>query len=578
MPGRRRLRAVLLLLSVLLLAVDAGRAPLLEPDEGRYAEIPREMLASGDFVTPRLNGVRYFEKPPLLYWCVAASFRLLGETEAAARLPVKLASLGLVAAVFLFARRRFGEDTALRSAFVVASSLLVAGLSRILLIDPLLALAVTGTVFGLAAFFEADEACDARGASRARWLAVLSAAAGVLLKGPVALLLPGAPFLLFLWIAGRLRSSLRLLAPGPVLAFLVVTVPWHVLVAVRNPGFLGYYFLDQNLLRYLTPRHHRTGSPLYFAAVLLAGLLPWTAFLGRLKEVWPGRSRAAWRASGSTGYLLAFSAFTFLFFSASKSKLIPYVLPAWPALGVLLGAGIDRALRRGARLRAETLGAGLLSVLLLAAGLVTGLGDGWLPRLHAVLPGLVLLSGLLLGALLLLGPLGRSLPLEARVGGPWLLVLAGAVLVWPSAAGSLTPGPVLARLGESVSPLVQYHDYLRVVSFYAGHETLVVEPGDEELRFDAATGSPSPGTLTEEAFGRLLGDARRPLRVVARKDAVPGLLRRMDGGVVRVTSDAAGRFALLERVPAEAPAPALALGPAPGGRGSGVSPVPAYRP
>lgn len=562
-PDRMRLRGLLLALATLLLVFEAGRAPLLEPDEGRYAEIPREMLASGDFVTPRLNGVRYFEKPPLLYWSVALSFRLFGESETAARLPVKLAALGLVAATFLFARRRFGERTALLSAFIVASSLLVSGLARNLLIDPLLALAVTGTVFALAAFAEHDEQGNAGGVSRARWLVAVSAAAGVLLKGPVALLLPGVPFLVFLVLTGRLRSATRLLAPAPLLAFLLATVPWHVLVALRNPGFVDFYVWDQHVLRFLTSRHERTGSPLYFVAVLLAGLLPWTAFLGRMKEVWPGRSRSAWRSSGATGYLFLFVAFTFLFFSVSKSKLIPYVLPAWPALGVLLGAGIDRAAARGARLRADTVGAGLLLAALFAAGAAFGLGQGWLARVDAVAGGAVLLAGLALGAALLLGPFGRSLPVEVRVGGPWLLVLAGAVVAWPSAARTLTPWPVLEHLRGTTAPVVQYHDYFRVVSFYAGRTTLVVDPGDEELQFDASRGAATPGRISEGEFERLLKDGRRPISVVARTGAVPDLLRRMEGGTVHVTRDRADRFALLERTPLSSGAPALLAGGSP---------------
>ncbi|MCM3878207.1 MAG: glycosyltransferase family 39 protein, partial [Thermoanaerobaculia bacterium] len=137
----------LLLLAVLLLVLEPGRVPLFEPDEGRYAEIPREMLAARDFLTPRLNGVLYFEKPPLYYWSVAASLAILGPTEMAVRLPGKLAAASMVLLAVAFARRRWGTRTGLLAGLFLASSILLVALARIALIDPMLSAALAVATF-----------------------------------------------------------------------------------------------------------------------------------------------------------------------------------------------------------------------------------------------------------------------------------------------------------------------------------------------------------------------------------------------------------------------------------------------
>src|SRR5512142_726921 len=136
-PATRRVAAVAAAVAVLYLAL-LPTAPLMEPDEGRYAEIPREMLATGDFVTPRLNGALYFEKPPLYYWAVAASEKVLGHREVAARVPNKIASAAMVLLAYFFARKRWGERVALLSALLLSTSALVFALARISIIDPCL--------------------------------------------------------------------------------------------------------------------------------------------------------------------------------------------------------------------------------------------------------------------------------------------------------------------------------------------------------------------------------------------------------------------------------------------------------
>lgn len=478
---------MLLAVAALLLVVEPGRVPLFEPDEGRYAEIPREMLATGDFVTPRLNGVLYFEKPPLHYWSVAASLALFGESESASRLPTKLASLGMVLLVYLFARRRWGERVGLLAALILASSSLVVALVRINLIDPSLALAMTGAVFAFAAFQEAEADGDSKRARRALYGLHVACAAAVLLKGLVGIVLPGGAILVFALVTGRPRLLAKLFSPGPLLVFLLLAVPWHVLVARRNPDFLQFYFVHEHFERFATKAHRRTGTPLYFVGVLIGGFLPWTAFLGRFREVWPGRHLAAWRARPAESFLLIFSILVFLFFSVSSSKLIPYIEPIWPPLAVLLALGIERARERGASFLAERRILAVLLGAVFACGIVYAYGGGYAARFGITAPAVVVLGGLLLGFVLALFP--RRLPLAASVAAPWLLFHAGAVLALPAVARAITPWPLVEAALAELRPgdaLWQRGHYVEVFPFYLKRLTPVSGLGWSELDFGRA--------------------------------------------------------------------------------------------
>ncbi|MBI5440116.1 MAG: glycosyltransferase family 39 protein, partial [Deltaproteobacteria bacterium] len=193
----------LLAIAVAFLLVETGHTPFFEPDEARYAEIPREMLATGDFVAPHLNGYRYYEKPPLHYWAVAASMSLFGETEWAARLPVKLSAAGMVLFTVFFARRRFGERVGLLAGLIVATSLLVVALSRLNTIDTPLSFALSSAAFAFASFQEHERAGDRARARVALYLLHFSCAAAVMLKGLVGLVLPGGAILVWALLSRR---------------------------------------------------------------------------------------------------------------------------------------------------------------------------------------------------------------------------------------------------------------------------------------------------------------------------------------------------------------------------------------
>jgi 4-amino-4-deoxy-L-arabinose transferase-like glycosyltransferase len=336
-----------------------GRLPLANPDEARYAQIPREMAAAGDWVTPRLNGTPYFEKPPLVYWLVGAAQRVFGPGEFAARLTPALFALGGVLLTYGAARRLHGRAAGLAAAAVLGTSLIYFVLSRILLLDMAVSVLMSATLF-----------CFILGVRepagpRRRWFfygLYASAALATLTKGLIGFLVTGAVMFLWLLVFNQWRRLLPLYLPSGALLFLALAAPWHVLAAQRNPEWARFYFVHEHWERFTTTAHARYEPWWYFAPVLLLGLFPWTGFLwGAVREAVAGGSSAGFRPASDRGqagslryiwaqrkenaeawFFVTWAGFVFLFFSKSQSKLIPYILPLFPALAVLIGAWLAR--------------------------------------------------------------------------------------------------------------------------------------------------------------------------------------------------------------------------------------------
>lgn len=501
------------LLAVLSMFFEPGRVPLFEPDEGRYAEIPREMRASGDWVVPRLNGVVYLEKPPLHYWLVAASFEVFGESAGAARLPSKLASAGMVLATWLFVKRRANRRTAAIAAVVSATGAMVFSLSRLAIIDPSFSCALSLAAFAFAAFQEADAAADRVRARRALWGLHAALAFAVLLKGLAAIALLGGAILLFAAVTGRWRLVPRLFAPGPLTLFLALAAPWHVLAARREPDFLRFYFVHEHLERYLETGHHREGAPWYFVAVLIGGFLPWTAFFGRLRSAWPGFARLRDPRSGTTLFLFLWAGFLFLFFSASRSKLIPYVEPAWPAIAVLLAFGIGAAESAGTRFAPERFAATVWFALLAAGAFVTS-AIGLPERIAAVEPVLPVVGGAAVVALvvLILDGVSNRPDLVRAVAGGWVLVLASLLFQLGPFARATTSWPLTEALLRELGPddiVLQRGSYLQALPFYARRVTPIAAFGGGELEYGRDLGTAPASFLGEKEFDAVWNGTRR---------------------------------------------------------------------
>ena len=348
-------------------AVLLGGRALSVPDEGRYVEIPREMVATGDYLTPRLNGVKYFEKPPLFYWVEAGLIRAFGLSEWSVRLgPAFFALIGCLPVLYA-GTRLYGRRTGLLSAVVLATAVLYYALSRLITLDMPVTVFLTAAL--LAFLLGARE--PAGRARRAFFLAFYAASAlAVLTKGLIGIVFPG--MVIFAWMLvmdeWRVLRSMHLLS-GTVL-FLLITAPWHLLVDRANPEFFHFYFVHEHFERYLSTVHGRYKPFWFFIPVLLSGLFPWTAFLVQAVRRSLPRSWRERTGEKEAVFLMLWAGLVFLFFSVSSSKLIPYILPVLPPLALLIGRYFADAWDSGS---AWGIRAGYRALLALFAVLITAL-------------------------------------------------------------------------------------------------------------------------------------------------------------------------------------------------------------
>ncbi|MEI8037709.1 MAG: phospholipid carrier-dependent glycosyltransferase [Verrucomicrobiota bacterium] len=460
---------VLALVAGLWFCALLGLRPLSNPDEGRYTEIPREMAASGDFVTPRLDGVKYFEKPPLVYWLSALTFRQFGVNEFTARLWGGLFSLAGVLLTYSTTRVLYGRAAGIWAAIVLATTLFYYVMSQIILLDMAVAVTISGALF---TFILAMQ--EPRGRRRLGLFLAFYAFMGLatLSKGLIGIALPGA--VIFLWVL--LLNRWRALWPfypllGTVL-LLAVAAPWHVYAARANADFLNFYFVHEHWLRFTTRIHGRFKPWWFFLPILLVGLFPWVFFARQVLRDALAGGWAARKQNAESWFFLIWVVFIVAFFSKSQSKLVPYILPVFPALAVLFGrtlAGVWQG-RRANPLRGGAWAYIATCLLLLLAFFVAprffgeDLKDQ--PELAAYLPVLQLT----LGGTLLLGAAAAALGL--RRNHPRLILgamaLAGAgLLVALNLGGSSFEKTSTKKIALILKPRLKPEDRVYCLGYYA---------------------------------------------------------------------------------------------------------------
>jgi 4-amino-4-deoxy-L-arabinose transferase-like glycosyltransferase len=314
------------------LLLTLGVRPLMLPDEGRYVGVAFAML-HGDLWTPHLNGLPYFHKPPLMYWIDAAAFALLGPNEWAARLAPALGAWLMGAAVYLDLRRRVGAREAGIALAVLATCPFFFIGGQFANLDMLVAGWVTVTVACAA------RALDETESAPRRWVvAAWSAAAlGVLAKGLIGIVLPALVIVPW-WLARRrIGALLRLFDPLGALAFVALVAPWFVVMTLRHPGFLDYFFVEQHFRRYAQGGFNNAQPFWFFVAVLPLLALPWSLWLPAIAR------RAARAAPGPWAFYGWWCAAVLLFFSLPASKLVGYALPALGPFAALLGLAASRS-------------------------------------------------------------------------------------------------------------------------------------------------------------------------------------------------------------------------------------------
>jgi 4-amino-4-deoxy-L-arabinose transferase-like glycosyltransferase len=340
---------VLLILLISFLTMDSlGERKLANPDEGRYSEISREMASSNDFVTPRLNGLKYFEKPPLQYWATAISFKLFGESEFSARLYTALCGLACVLLMAYVGWKVFDAETGLLAALVLLSAPYFAGMTEVITLDMGLTFWLT---LALASFMLAQVSSPDTSQRKWLWLAWVGMAGAVLSKGLIGILFPAAALFLYCLVQRDFRPLFKIeWIIGPVIFFAICT-PWFVLVSLENPEFPQFFFIHEHFERFLSTTHRREQAWWFFLPILFGGFLPWAVAL--VPAMWWGWRHTGQLANGAMiadgqifrplRFILLYSAFIFLFFSRSGSKLTAYILPFFPVMALLIGAYIRNA-------------------------------------------------------------------------------------------------------------------------------------------------------------------------------------------------------------------------------------------
>jgi len=322
---------------------------LIKPDEGRYAEIPREMVESHDWVTPRLNGLKYFEKPALQYWATAAAYEAFGVHPWTSRLWDALTGFAGVLLVWFAGARLFGREAGRYAALLLVGSMLYAVMGHVNTLDIGVTFFITLGIVGL--LLGQQQGAGAR--TRRNWMYVAWVALGLamLSKGLIGIVLPGAALFVYSVLQRDFGIWKRMHWGAGLLLFLAVTAPWFYLVQKANPEFSHFFFYHEHIERFLTKVHARYQPWYYFVPVLVFGMLPWTFLMfDTLWRTWKDSARAgapaqaagwrAWfadKAFNPQRYLLIWTVFIYLFFSRSDSKLPSYLLPMFPALALLMG-------------------------------------------------------------------------------------------------------------------------------------------------------------------------------------------------------------------------------------------------
>jgi len=328
-------------LFLILYLLPLGARPISVPDESRYAEIPREMIASGDWIVPRLNGLRYFEKPVLGYWLNALSITLFGENAFSIRLTSALATGILALMVFLLLRRFGGGSwTGILGAAAYLTCLLVFALGTINILDGMLSMLLTGA---MASFFFAYK--ESRSSRKFGFLALFGVFCGLafLIKGFLAFAVPLVTIVPFMLWERRFKELIKI-SWVPLLTLLIVALPWCIMIHLRESDFWNYFFWTEHIKRFISPIAGQHPKPFwYFIPILTGGALPWI-FL--LPAVFSGAKGVVRSKDSLVRFAICWLLFPFLFFSACSGKLIPYILPCFSPLAIIVAIGLVNYVER----------------------------------------------------------------------------------------------------------------------------------------------------------------------------------------------------------------------------------------
>jgi 4-amino-4-deoxy-L-arabinose transferase-like glycosyltransferase len=430
-----------------------GALGFVGPDEPRYAWVAREMVESGDWVTPRLYGKPWFEKPVLYYWGAALSFKLFGVGEASARLPSAISALLATLAMAWLAWRIYGAETARWLLLLLPTTVGMIGFSHAAAMDMPFTGMLTIAMVAAVALGLTRTAQDSSPAPTP-WLALISfgvfLGAAALAKGPAALVLCGGTVFFWALFTRRWRDAFRLLHPAAIASFCATALPWYILCARRNPDFFRVFIIEHNFQRYLTPEFRHVQPFWYYAPILIIGASPWLPIaFGRLlqpQDGWPTDPSV----SSVRAFIWSWVLFPVFFFTLSKSKLPGYILPCLLPVAFLVAQSLAHLLRRNGRSsRRVTISYGIL---FLALGIVWMFVEHRVPGGVDIVPApwqsrmtLLFFSGGLLVTILALFKKQFAAMVAAVLIMLLLLLDAQSALPWVDPIYSARRGPQTAR-------------------------------------------------------------------------------------------------------------------------------------
>ncbi|MDB0526352.1 glycosyltransferase family 39 protein [Ralstonia solanacearum] len=496
--------STLWLLAAALLAVwlgTLGYRHLIPTDEGRYAEIAREMFTTGDWVTIRYNDLKYFEKPPLQMWGTALAYTLFGVGDWQARLFTALSGLIGIAFTMLAAARWWGKRVAVVSALVLASAPMWNVGAHFNSLD----MGVAGCMtMALAALLLAQHP-DASPAQRRGWMWACWAAMAlaVLSKGLIGVVLPGFVLVVYTLVARDWALWKRLHLLTGLVVFFAVGAPWFVLISARNPEFAWFFFVHEHFQRFTSTVHHRDAPLWYFVPLLVAGFLPWLAQLPGAARLTMARDQAAANGFRPTLLLGLWAVLIFAFFSVSNSKLPGYIFPIVPALAILAALVLEQADERMWRWQLKTfLGVSLVG--LAACGYLATMSSEMYPnavfaRFAAFLAAAFLAAAVLTWLALRLA--ARRFESLAAFACGWFLTFTIALLGHEAFGRSMSGIDLVPAVKPWLKPGVPFYAVERLdhtMPFYLDTPAVMVQEPDE-LAFGVAH-EPAKWIPTTDAF------------------------------------------------------------------------------
>lgn len=334
-----------------------GNIPLLDPDEPVYAETPKEMIKFNEFLSPRIFGDYWYDKPPLYYWLVAGAFKLFGMGEFAARFPSAFLGVAGVLALYWFGCEIFNKRAAMAGALVLATSIEYFYLGKAAVTDITLNFCLTLALLGFI--------------TKRYYLMYFFSGLATVAKGPVGFLFPGAIIFLYLAATSRFQMIKEMKLPTGILLFAVTALPWYgFMYSVHGSAFIDTFLGFHNLTRFTSPEHPELVVWYYFIPVLILGFFPWTAIL--IQSVWASLTQPNLGQNRKLLFFNIWAAFIFVFFTISQTKLVSYILPMYPPLALIAGWYIDRVWELRERSMLWPLVLTCLSALIIA-GMFTGL-------------------------------------------------------------------------------------------------------------------------------------------------------------------------------------------------------------